>query len=126
MYKRQVVCCVPLLSGTKHLLSEKEFGLLKPSALLVDVSRGGVIDQSALIDALNHKNLEGAALDVFATEPLANDSPLWNMQNVIITPHCSSVYEGWALKSVALFADNMTRYLEGEPLNNIVDPVRGY
>jgi len=121
-----VVCCVPLLPSTEHLLSRKEFSVLKPTALLVDVSRGGVIDQSALIDALNQKKLEGAALDVFSTEPLPTDSPLWDMQNVIITPHCSSVYEGWALKSVALFADNMTRYVEGEPLNNIVDPVRGY
>jgi len=121
-----VVCCVPLLPRTEHLLSQQEFSLLKPTAILVDVSRGGVIDHKALIEALIHKKLSSAALDVFATEPLPADSPLWDMQNVIITPHCSSVYEGWALKSVALFANNMTRYREGEPLNNIVDPVRGY
>jgi len=121
-----VVCCVPLLPTTEHLLSKQEFALLKPSALLVDVSRGGVIDQSAMIDALLSHKIKGAALDVFATEPLPNENPLWDMPNVIITPHCSSVYEGWALKSVEMFSDNMTRYLKGEPLSNIVNPVRGY
>ncbi len=70
--------------------------------------------------------IPGAALDVFATEPLPADHPLWRHENVIVTPHCSSVYDDWDLKSVAMFAQNLTRYRNGEALSNIVDPDRGY
>ncbi|MEL7098422.1 MAG: D-2-hydroxyacid dehydrogenase [Pseudomonadota bacterium] len=121
-----IAVCVPLLDSTRELLNKARIDVLKPGAVLVDVSRGGVVDQAALADALASGRLGGAALDVFEVEPLPEDSPFWAMENVIVTPHSSSVYDGWALKSVDMFCDNLTRYLEGAPLQNIVDPVRGY
>jgi phosphoglycerate dehydrogenase-like enzyme len=102
------------------------FARLKPGAVLVDVSRGGVVQQAALIEALDSGGLKGAALDVFETEPLPAENPLWAMANVIITPHCSSVYEGWEQRSIEMFCDNLDRWKRGETLANIVDPARGY
>lgn len=121
-----VVCCVPLLPGTRGLIDGTAFAAIKPSAVLVDISRGGVVDETALLSALDTGRLKGAALDVFATEPLPADHPLWTYENVIITPHCASVYDGWDLKSVRMFADNLARWRNGEPLQNVVDPERGY
>ena len=121
-----VALCVPLLDSTRGLLNAERIAQMKRGAVLVDVSRGGVVDQAALAAALATGHLLGAALDVFEVEPLPSESPLWAMENVIITPHCSSVYDGWALKSVALFCDNLSRWKSGEPLQNVVDPQRGY
>lgn len=121
-----IVCCVPLLESTRQLLSEQQFKLMQSTSILIDVSRGGVIDQTALIQALQKKQIAGAALDVFEQEPLPAEHPLWNMDNAILTPHCSSVYEGWELKSVSMFAENLKRYRSGETLHNLVDPKRGY
>ena len=121
-----VAVCVPLLDSTRNLLDSKAIARFKEGAVLVDVSRGGVVDQKSLATALGAGHLKGAALDVFETEPLPDNSPFWRMKNVIVSPHCSSVYEGWELKSVAMFCDNLRRYLAGEALGNVVDPERGY
>jgi len=121
-----VAVCVPLLEHTRGLLNADRIGLMKPGAVLVDVSRGGVLDQTALAKALAGQRLRGAALDVFEAEPLPEDSPFWDMDNVIVTPHCSSVYDGWELKSVEMFCDNLVRFLAGDALKNVVDPQRGY
>lgn len=121
-----VVACVPLLDSTRGLIDGAAFAAMKPGAVLVDVSRGGVTDEAALIAALRQGAIRGAALDVFATEPLPADSPLWAMENTILTPHCSSVDAGWSARSVRMFADNLGRYRRGETLRNIVDPARGY
>jgi phosphoglycerate dehydrogenase-like enzyme len=121
-----VVACVPLLDSTRGLVGRAAFGAMKDSAVVVDVSRGGVIDEAALIAALGSGAIRGAALDVFATEPLPANNPLWALENVIITPHCSSVDAGWSARSVRMFADNLERYRRGETLTNIVDPARGY
>jgi phosphoglycerate dehydrogenase-like enzyme len=121
-----LVCCVPLLDTTRDLVGDQAFSLTKPTAVLIDVSRGGVVDEPALLAALHAGRLKGAALDVFATEPLPPDHPLWSHDNVIITPHCSSVYDGWDVKSAHMFAENLSRYRRGEPLENIVRPERGY
>lgn len=121
-----IVSCVPLLPSTRGLVGRAAFDAMKPSTVLVDVSRGGVIDESPLLDALQSGRIRGAALDVFNAEPLPSESPFWELENVIITPHCSSVYEGWELKSVEMFARNLARYRAGEPLQNVVDPERGY
>ena len=121
-----VVACVPLLESTVGLIDDAAFAAMKPGAVLVDVSRGGVTDEAALIAALGSGTIRGAALDVFATEPLPADSPLWGMENLIITPHCSSVDAGWSARSVRMFAENLGRYRRGEVLSNIVDPGRGY
>jgi len=121
-----VVACVPLLESTRGLIDGAAFAAMKPGAVLVDVSRGGVTDEAALIAALGSGAIRGAALDVFATEPLPEESPLWGMENTIITPHCSSVDAGWSARSVHMFAENLGRYRRGEVLSNIVDPARGY
>lgn len=121
-----VICCVPLLPNTRGLIGSAAFAAMKPSAVLIDISRGGVVDEAALLSALDTGRLKGAALDVFATEPLPADNPLWACENVIVTPHCASVYDGWDLKAVRMFAGNLTRWRNGQPLLNVVDPERGY
>ena len=121
-----IAICVPLLENTKRMIDASAIAQMNSGAVLIDVSRAGVVDQTALAAALSRGHLRGAALDVFETEPLPVDSPLWNLENVIVTPHCSSVYEGWDLKSVAMFSDNLFRYRRDAPLLNIVDPNRGY
>jgi len=121
-----IVVCVPLLPSTRGLVGPEALASVKPTAVLIDVSRGGVVDEDALLAALNENRIRGAALDVFATEPLPADHKLWGYDNVILTPHCSSVYAGWDLKSVELFSKNLTRYRKGEALTNIVSPERGY
>ncbi|MFQ6023599.1 MAG: D-2-hydroxyacid dehydrogenase [Acidiferrobacterales bacterium] len=121
-----VVITVPLLEGTKHMIDVAAIEAMKPGAFLIDVSRGGVVDAAALLAGVQSGKLGGAMLDVFEHEPIPSDSPLWDMENVIITPHCSSVYEGWERKTAEMFCDNLDRWLAGEPLENVVDPVRGY
>ena len=121
-----VAICTPLTSATKHLIAAPEIALMKPQTLIADVSRGGVVDQAALAEALRSHRIQGAVLDVFETEPLPQDSPFWDLPNVLISPHCSSVYEGWELASFDLFLANLTRWKAGEPLLNVVDPERGY
>ena len=121
-----VVVSVPLLAATAHLIDESAFEAMKPEAVLVDVSRGGVVNQIALERALRAGQIQSAALDVFETEPLPQDSGFWQLPNVLISPHCSSVFDGWELASIAQFSDNLTRWLSGQPLTNVVDPKLGY
>ncbi|MDX8532445.1 D-2-hydroxyacid dehydrogenase [Mesorhizobium sp. VK25A] len=121
-----IVCCVPLLPTTRGLLGEAAFAAMKPTAVLIDISRGGVVEEAPLLSALDSGRIKGAALDVFATEPLPAEHPLWSYDNVAVTPHCAAVYDGWDIKSVRMFADNLARYRKGEPLENVVNPERGY
>jgi phosphoglycerate dehydrogenase-like enzyme len=121
-----IVVAVPLLANTRHLLASNEFAMMKSTAMLVDISRGGVVHEPSLLHALQSGKLAAAALDVFAIEPLPQAHDFWSMDNVIITPHCSSVYPGWAQRSVEMFADNLHRYRRGQPLARVVDPDRGY
>ncbi|TPJ34488.1 D-2-hydroxyacid dehydrogenase [Mesorhizobium sp. B2-8-3] len=121
-----IVCCVPLLPTTRGLLGEAAFAAMKPSAVLIDISRGGVVEEAALLGALDCGRIKGAALDVFATEPLPAGHALWAYDNVAVTPHCAAVYDGWDIKSVRMFADNLARYRKGQPLENVVNPERGY
>jgi phosphoglycerate dehydrogenase-like enzyme len=121
-----IAICTPLTPATRGLIGATEFALVKPGAILADVSRGGVIDQNALIRALARGPLAAAILDVFETEPLPPESPLWDAGNVLISPHCSAVHAGWDDAAFAIFLDNLDRYLRGEPLRNVVDPARGY
>lgn len=121
-----IVVCVPLTDATRGRLGAGALAAVKPGAVLVDLSRGGVVVQSALLDALDRGALAGAALDVFETEPLPLDSPLWSRADILVTPHCSSVFDGWEEASFRIFADNLGRYRRGEPLVNVVDPQRGY
>lgn len=121
-----ILCCVPLLPSTRGLINAAAFNAMKPGAVLVDVSRGGVVDGTALLQALDNGQLAGAALDVFETEPLPPEHPIWTRENVIVTPHSSSVFDGWEKAAFVMFSENLARYRSGQPLHNIVDPQRGY
>jgi len=121
-----IVVAVPLLPSTRNLVDAHTIAAMKPGVLLVDVSRGGVIEEAALIDALKSGLIAGAGLDVFVQEPLPPDSPFWSLDSVILSPHCSSVYDGWDLASFDMFIENLGRWRRDEPLRNIVNPARGY
>jgi phosphoglycerate dehydrogenase-like enzyme len=121
-----VVVCLPRTSSTKNLLSAKELGAIKPGAFLVDVSRGEIVDHSALIPLLREHKLAGAALDVFPEEPLPADNPLWKMPNVIITPHIAGFSPHYDERAVELFTQNLRRYIEELPLFNRLDPTLEY
>lgn len=121
-----VVITVPGTPETRDLIGSEELAVLKPSAFLVDVSRGGVVNHTALIAALRDRKIAGAALDVFPEEPLPADSPLWKMPNVIITPHISGITRTYDERAVEMFSENLERYLAGLPLFNQVNPQRGY
>jgi phosphoglycerate dehydrogenase-like enzyme len=121
-----VVVAVPLTALTRGLIGGRELGLMKPTAFLINVSRGTVVDEGALVRALREKKLGGAALDVFQQEPLPPGSPFWKMENVIVSPHMSGrAGDIWG-KANRLFMENLRRYVRGEPLLNVFDPARGY
>ena len=121
-----IAVSTPLIPATRGLIGAQEIARMKPGVILADVSRGGVVDQTALHDALTTGHVAAAALDVFETEPLPQSSSIWALDNVIISPHCSSVYAEWEEASFRLFLDNLARWMRGDGLVNIVDPARGY
>jgi phosphoglycerate dehydrogenase-like enzyme len=122
-----VVLAAPLTEQTRGILSASRLDLLKPSALVVNIARGALVDESALIDRLRSGRIRGAALDVFQNEPLASDSPLWQLRSALVTPHISPVSPGrfWA-RELDLFLDNWRRFVRGDPLRNLVDKRAGY
>lgn len=121
-----VVLCVPLTDETSGLLGAAEFARMKPTASLVNIARGGVVDQAAMIAALKSGTIASAALDVFDPEPLPTDSPLWDMENVIVTPHLSGAVERYGHRATEIFIRNLQHYVAGEPLELVVDPVLAY
>ena len=121
-----VLTAVPLASETRHLIGALEFQAMKKSAVFINVARGGVVDETALVAALRAGEIGGAALDVFAAEPLPADSPLWELPNVILTPHISGLSRHYDQRAASLFAENLRRYIAGEELLNIYDRTRGY
>jgi len=121
-----VVVTLPKTPETTNLIGTAEMDVMKPTAYLIDVSRGGILDHQALITALKEKKLAGAALDVFPEEPLPSNNPLWKMPNVIITPHISGDTPYYDERAVKLFSENLLRYLSGLPLYNRIDLGRGY
>jgi phosphoglycerate dehydrogenase-like enzyme len=118
-----VVLTLPLTDASRRLVDARVLAAFPPTAWLVNVSRGAVIDEPALLEALRGDRLAGAILDVFTEEPLPPDSPWWDAPNVIVTPHASGVTMRWFDD---LVVENVRRYLAGEPLLNPVDPERGY
>jgi phosphoglycerate dehydrogenase-like enzyme len=121
-----VVVSVPKSPGTLNLIKADELAAMKPSAYLVDISRGGIVDHNALASALKDRKIAGAALDVFPEEPLPADSPLWKLPNVLISPHISGITSQYDERAVEMFSANLARYLSGQPLYNRIDPERGY
>ena len=121
-----VVITLPLTPRTRHLFDESLFQAMKPSAYVINIGRGPVIDERALVKALQRGWIAGAGLDVFEKEPLPDDSPLWGMQNVILTPHVSGMTAQYDERAVDLFVANLRRYLAGETLFNVVDRDAGY
>jgi phosphoglycerate dehydrogenase-like enzyme len=123
-----VLAAAPLTKETKHMLSKAEFAAMKPSAIVMNVGRGPVIDEAALVEALQTRKIAAAALDVYEVEPLPTDSPLWDMENVLISPHCTdrTTNPDWLDLSAQCFVDNFHRFLNGEPLMNVVDKKMGY
>jgi phosphoglycerate dehydrogenase-like enzyme len=121
-----VALCTALTPDTRHLIGEAELHMMKPTAYLTNIGRGGLIDEPALISALQSGLIAGAGLDVFAQEPLPADSPLWDMPNVIITPHHAGDSPHSHDRLLALFCENLPRYLAGEELVNVVDKGEAY
>jgi len=121
-----LVITVPSTPETRGMLGAAELGRLRPGAVLINVARGDVVDERALIAALRSRHLRGAGLDVFAHEPLPPDSELWSLDNVLITPHVSGTTTRFWRREVDLIVDNVGRYRAGEPLRNEVDKNLGY
>ena len=121
-----VCLTVPLTPATHHLMDARRLGRMRPSAFLYNVSRGAVIDEAALVAALRAGKLAGAGLDVFEEEPLPAGSQLWDLENVILTPHVAGVTPLYYQRTAALFADNLERFLSDRPLANRFQRERGY
>jgi phosphoglycerate dehydrogenase-like enzyme len=116
-----VVLTVRLSDETFHMINERTLKLMKPDALLVNLSRGSVVDEEALYHALVNGTIAGAASDVFETEPLQKESPLWDLPNFVITPHCTPEVPDLALSGLNIICDNIKFYREGRPLRNLLD-----
>jgi phosphoglycerate dehydrogenase-like enzyme len=121
-----VVLAAPRTAETERLMDADRIAKLRPNAFLINVSRGALVDETALADALRNRKIAGAALDVFSEEPLPPDSPLWELENLLITPHTAAVTARLWERHYALIHENLRRYLAGEPLLGTVDKQKGY
>lgn len=121
-----LIVTVPLTPETRGLVNAKVFQSMKSTAYLIDLSRGGVVDQGALVEALKEGGIAGAALDVYPVEPLPESSPLWELPNVILSPHVAGTSGQYLARAADLFAENLRRYIANETLLNRYDPRRGY
>jgi phosphoglycerate dehydrogenase-like enzyme len=121
-----VLLAAPLTPETHHMIGAPEIAAMKPTAVLINVGRGPLVDESALVQALRDRRIRGAALDVFEVEPLPSQHPLFGMDNVLVSPHCADRTDGWLRAAVACFEANLRRFVSGEPLQNLVDVRAGY
>lgn len=121
-----VVVSTPLTPKTRGMIGEKELRSMKPTAVLINVGRGPVIGEAPLICALKEKWIRGAALDVFSEEPLPPKHPFWDMENVLLSPHCADQTTTWLHEATEFFVENFERFVRGEELKNIVDKHAGY
>jgi phosphoglycerate dehydrogenase-like enzyme len=121
-----VAVTLPLTDETRGMMNDAAFTAMKSGAYLVNVSRGGIVDEAAMIRALGSRRLAGACVDVFETEPLPADNPLWSMRNVIVTPHIAGMRQDYVERVVDLFVDNLAAYETGALMTNVVDLTRGY
>lgn len=117
---------LPLTEKTRNVIDAGAFASMRKGAYFINTGRGKIVDEAALVDALRSGRLSGAMVDVFATEPLPKESPLWSIKNLIVLPHASGDAADWHMRVTNLFCDNLERWVQGEPLANIVDPRRGY
>lgn len=121
-----VVVAAPLLSATEGLMNAERFAVMKPDAFLINVGRGRLVDECALVDALRGRRIGGAALDVFEQEPLPSDSPLWDLDNLVITPHTAGLTDRLWDRHYDLFSENLRCYLSHQTLLHVVDKQKGY
>ncbi|MGB7152323.1 MAG: D-2-hydroxyacid dehydrogenase [Terriglobales bacterium] len=121
-----IVLAAPVTDGTKAIANAERLALMKPEACLINVGRGPLVDEPALAAALGQKKVGGAALDVFPKEPLPADSPLWDVPNLLITPHTAALTDRLWERHYALFSENLRRYLQCKPLVAVVDKRKGY
>jgi phosphoglycerate dehydrogenase-like enzyme len=121
-----VVVAAPLIAATQGLINAARFAVMKPDSFLINVGRGAQVDETALADALRNRRIAGAALDVFEREPLPADSPLWGLDNLLITPHTAGLTDKLWHRHYELFSDNLRRYLARQPLRFVVDKQKGY
>ena len=121
-----VLLTLALTPATRHIISAETLRAFKPGAVLINVARGGLVDEPALIAALRSGALRAAGLDVFEHEPLPPDSPLWSLPNVLLTPHISGITPAYGIRLMELFSENLRRYLASEALLNLVDVSAGY
>lgn len=121
-----VVDVLPATPATHHLFDAEAFAAMNPGVRFVNVGRGSTVDEVALVEALRSGRIAAAALDVFETEPLPPESPLWELPNVVITPHVAGDVAGWREAVVEVFVENLERYLTGEPLKGVVDKRLGF
>jgi phosphoglycerate dehydrogenase-like enzyme len=121
-----VLVAAPLTPETRGLVDADALATMKKTAVLVNVGRGPVVDEDALVAALEQGRIRGAALDVFETEPLPAGHPFWNLPNLLLSPHCADHVPGWVADGTRLFLNNLHRFLRGKPLLNTVDKTRGY
>jgi phosphoglycerate dehydrogenase-like enzyme len=121
-----VVVSAPLTENTKGLIGEAEFRVMKPEAVLINVGRGPVVDEAALVRALSEGRIRGAALDVFDREPLPDGHPFYRLENVLLSPHCADHTPDWLDRAMRFFLDQFGRFRRGEPLLNVVDKHSGY
>jgi phosphoglycerate dehydrogenase-like enzyme len=121
-----VLIAVPSTRETRGMIGAAELAAMRRDAVLINVARGDIVDEDALVEALRGGRLRGAALDVFREEPLPSASPLWRLPNVLITPHVSGTTDGFWPRETELITDNVGRYLGGRPLRNVVDRNAGY
>lgn len=121
-----VVVSAPLTKDTRGLIGANELAAMKPTAFLINLARGGVVEQAALITALQERKIAGAALDVFAEEPLPQASPLWKLSNVLVSPHIAGMSMFYNTRALDVFVENLKRYLTGAALLNRFDLEQGY
>ncbi len=121
-----VVASAPLTAETRHMLSDAQFAAMKPSAVVINVGRGPVVDQMALVRAVHEHKIRGAGLDVFEQEPIPEDDPVWSLENVFISPHCADHTHDWLDQAMRFFLRQYQRFQNGESLENVVDKVLGY
>ena len=121
-----VVACAPLTPETRGMIGAAEFAAMKPEAVVVNLGRGPVIDEAAMIEALRKGRIKGAALDVFDQEPLPAGHPFYSMENVLLSPHCADHTADWLEQAMQFFLDQFERFRRHEPLRNVIDKHRGY